>query len=1003
MSGFEIAIVSMAGRYSSAWSTDELWDALGAGRELNIQADPPVAAGHIPRYPIVPGADEFDHEFFGMSPGESALTDPQQRLLLTCGFQALENAGYADGTARTWGVFASASFSTYLLNNVLVARPDCVRDADMLTMIGNIPDSVATRLAYRLNLLGPAMTIQTACSSSLVALQVACRSLLDYECDGTLVAACSLTVPQRATRRHFKDSIFSADGFCRPFDAVGAGTVKGNGCSAVVLRRLEDALADHDPILAVIDGIAANNDGHDKIGYSAPSIAGEEEVIREALSVAGIHQREIDYIEAHGTGTALGDPIEVRALSRVFDGHTMNLPVGSIKANIGHLDCAAGLTSLVKVVGMLRTGVIPPLINFDSLNPEIDNSRGTFAFPVQPLERDLRHICISSFGVGGTNAHAVVSAYPGGTKSGGARRSPLPSLAPISGIRSDDIVVQTDALRVTVDRGTDPWDAAYSVLRNDRALPYSEVIGLGSDLPATVSLLEIADQVAQAPDGILPFLDACYEFAVVKADLLPDHQRAEVAVLLAVAAVAPQATEIAGLRLDGAVSEIVAALPEPESASWVGVLQKRERKALLSLLSFLAAAPGVKNLTPLFAGTGVRRVSVPNYPLARTCHWVGPGDGDARWGAGFPHSAVPATEPALSTDAPTALDRIVAEVSAVLRVDAGPDSDFFALGGDSLQAIDVLDRLSSDYPSLALSDLLAATSLREIALMAEKHEASAPPPVSVVPGNLRVLRDDAEIGMDPVFFIHPAGGTVFQYLAMSHLMNVPSRLVGISLPANYQDFQTLGELASCYAQQITSWQPDGPVQISGYSAGGNLALETARLLAAEGRQVAPPCLVDALPPMSYSSVHLGSSIPPGMLSYLLDTLGIDSKRFGQSVPRDSEEFRKVLTERGLTADESKNIVEKWLYCHQILSFEPPANFPGDLALICAADPMPQESLDELGIVEYPRSGWADYIDGDCHIVTVPGNHMSMMSGVNLRAVAHQVDIWLKSLAEIGWR
>ncbi|BEH01061.1 hypothetical protein brsh051_03420 [Brooklawnia propionicigenes] len=200
MSGFDVAITAVAGRYSQADSTRELWEALVDGRELNVNAPDPVSDGHIPRVPSVANIDEFDHEFFGISPAEAELMDPQQRLMLTCAFEALENAGRASGDELRWGVFASASFSTYLLNNVLSARPQVVEDSNMLALIGNLPDSVATRLAYKLNLVGPAMTVQTACSSSLVALQVACRSLLDYECDGAIVAACSLTVPQARTR-----------------------------------------------------------------------------------------------------------------------------------------------------------------------------------------------------------------------------------------------------------------------------------------------------------------------------------------------------------------------------------------------------------------------------------------------------------------------------------------------------------------------------------------------------------------------------------------------------------------------------------------------------------------------------------------------------------------------------------------------------------------------------------------------------------------------------------
>lgn len=995
MSGFDIAVVSTAGRYSNASSSDELWEALVEGRELNTDADQPVPQGHIPRVPQVAGAAEFDHEFFGMSPAEAALIDPQQRLILTCAFRALEDAGYGDGAPRRWGVFASTSFSTYLLNNVMTARPDLVQGANMLAMIGNIPDSAATRLAYRLNLQGPAMTVQTACSSSLVALGIACRSLLDYECDGAVVAACSLTIPQRGTRRHTKESIFSADGYCRPFDASGAGTIKGNGCSAVVLRRLEDAIDDHDPVLAVIDAVAVNNDGDDKVGYTAPSVTGEEEVIREALSLADLAPSDIDYLEAHGTGTALGDPIEIRALARVFDSQTVGLPVGSIKANVGHLDCAAGLTSLVKVTSMLRTGILPPLINFTALNPEIDNSKGTFRFPTVIEEgHQLRHVGISSFGIGGTNAHAVVSAHAIRTHVGRTSVTQLPALVHVSAVRPQDVERRLDDLRRAVESGADSWDVAYSALRNDRRMSCDAVASLGGTIPDDVTLQGLLSHASVGTPGLLPVLDACRR-AVAERHLLPDHEETEAAVLVLAAMVCPQDPAVAQLGLEEEASRVARSLAPVETQLWNRPVDDDAVGALRALLGFLLGAGGSKNLMPLFAGTGTIRVPIPHCPLAPIKHWVGPEDAlRSVW------------EPSNGSDAHsrvhvgrsfTALDRVVSAVSEVLNVPAAPDSDFFTLGGDSLQAIEVLDLLRDEYPDLNLAAFLGASSLRDIAATIEVESASGgfhP----TLPENFTVLRDDAGDEATPTFLIHPAGGTVFQYRVMSRMMATPTRLVGVSLPDDYRDYQDLHSLADLYARQIDSFWPCGEVRLGGYSAGGNITVEVATILSGQGRAVAPPCLIDPLPPLSYAHTDPRSSVPAGMQGFLLDAIGIEAEQLRDSAAHDERGVQKLLISRGLTRTESQDIVDKWLMSHRILAYDPPKRFPGDVTVVCAREQMPPDVLAEMGIVEHPRRLWSDYIDGSCHLTTVGGNHMSMMTGTNLVAVANRVDEWLSRLS-----
>ena len=393
-----------------------------------------------------------------------------------------------------------------------------------------------------------------------------------------------------------RESIFSADGYCRPFDVSGAGTIKGNGCSAVVLRRLEDAIADHDPVLAVIDAVAVNNDGDDKVGYTAPSINGEEEVIREALSLAGLEPCDIDYLEAHGTGTALGDPIEIRALARVFDSQTVGLPVGSIKANIGHLDCAAGLASLVKVISMLRTGIMPPLINFTGLNPEIDNSKGTFRFPTQ-IEKNhqLRHIGISSFGIGGTNTHAIVSAHTGRTHADRMSVVQLPTLVHVSAVRPQDVERRLDDLRCTVESGADSWDVAYSALRNDRRMSCDGFASLGGDIPGDVALDRLLSYTSVTTPGLLPVLDACRR-AVIERHLLPGHAETEAAVLLLVAMVCPQDPIVAQLGLEEEASQVIKFLPPAETQLWNRPVGCDAVDALGVLLGFLLGTRGDKNL-----------------------------------------------------------------------------------------------------------------------------------------------------------------------------------------------------------------------------------------------------------------------------------------------------------------------------------------------------------------------------------------------------------------------
>lgn len=421
---FRVAVIGMACRFPDADTVTDYWRNLCAGRESvrplapeTMPADPP--AGYVHAGALLADADKFDAEFFEMPPREVQLTDPQHRLFTLCAWEALEDAGHIAAENPTpVGVFAGAGISTYLLRN-LVGHASLFQtpSSQLHALHGNASDYLATRVSYKLNLTGPSVAVQTACSTSLVAVHQAAQALLDFQCDVALAGGASVQVPQEAGYIYEEGSILSPDGHCRAFDAEAGGTVFGSGVGVVVLKRLADAIADRDHIHAVILGSAVNNDGGNKIGFTAPGIAGQRAVIREALSAAGIGAETIGYVEAHGTGTKLGDPIEVAALSAAYREHTeatQYCALGSVKSNVGHLNSAGGVAGFIKAVLAVREGRIPASLNYTRPNPEIDFAATPFFVntELRTWSGEVRRAAVSAFGIGGTNAHVIVEQPP---------------------------------------------------------------------------------------------------------------------------------------------------------------------------------------------------------------------------------------------------------------------------------------------------------------------------------------------------------------------------------------------------------------------------------------------------------------------------------------------------------------------------------------------------------------------------------------------------------------
>ncbi|MEM9161536.1 MAG: beta-ketoacyl synthase N-terminal-like domain-containing protein, partial [Cyanobacteria bacterium P01_F01_bin.4] len=427
LTGLEIAIIGMAGRFPGAQSVAEFWQNLQHSVESIVPLeDAQLLAQGVspdtladPNYVKVGGVltdpDQFDAAFFGFSPREAELLDPQQRVFLETAWEALETAGYdTERYKGSIGVYGGAGMNGYLLN--LYANP-AIREtvSPYELFISNDKDFLTTRVSYKLNLQGPSLDVQTACSSSLVAVHLACQGLLSGECDMALAGG--VAISKQLGYRAQTGGIYAADGHCRAFDALAGGTVGGNGVGMVVLKRLEDALADGDTIDAVIKGSAINNDGALKVSYTAPRIDAQAAVIQAALSVAEVPPESIGYIEAHGTGTDLGDPIEVAALTQAFQTDQSGFcAIGSVKTNIGHLDAAAGIAGLIKTVLALKHRQIPASLHFQQPNPKIDFENSPFYVNTTladwPRKDGSRRAGVSSFGIGGTNAHVILEAAP---------------------------------------------------------------------------------------------------------------------------------------------------------------------------------------------------------------------------------------------------------------------------------------------------------------------------------------------------------------------------------------------------------------------------------------------------------------------------------------------------------------------------------------------------------------------------------------------------------------
>lgn len=535
-----IAVVGLSTRFPGAPSVDQYWSLIRDGRrgltrlttdELLVAGVPPSLVrdrNYVPVAGIIEGQSHFDPSAWGFTDAEACALDPQHRMLMECAWLALEDSGHGHGRGGgAVGVFVGSTQSGYLAHN-LAGRWDTTgggRDplGSMQTAIATQPDYLPLQIAYRLGLTGPAIAVSTSCSTSLVAIHLAAQSLLSGECDTALAGGVSAIVPQGRGYLHVEGGVFSRDGEIAPFGARGSGIVYSQGAGAVVLRRLEDAVASGDPILAVLHGSAVNNDGTDKAGFTAPSVRGQARVVAEALAVAEADPSDIGLIEAHGTATRLGDPIEIAALRAVFGrGGPPWCGLGSVKGNIGHTNSAAGIASFAKTVLAIHHRTLPMSLGSDAVAEELRLSDSPFELLGKTRHWDTAPLAgVSSFGIGGTNAHVVLGPAPGNPPRPTAFERPVLLIS--SGATADGARATADAIADFAQQAS-PVDLAHTLATGRAALPHRTATVLDPAAPHTrPAFPEPVAARTQAPSVIFAFPGAGGHYPGMGADLYRDE------------------------------------------------------------------------------------------------------------------------------------------------------------------------------------------------------------------------------------------------------------------------------------------------------------------------------------------------------------------------------------------------------------------------------------------------------------------------------------------------
>lgn len=804
-----IAIIGMSGRFPAANNIDEFWNNICNAEEAisffteqemfaeGIDANLTRNSNYVPAGGVLEDADKFDADFFGFTPNEARLLNPQHRVFLECVWAAMENAGYPPASyPGIVGVYAGSSSNFYLRQH-LQANEKIVQSAgDFQLVILNSKDQLTTRVSHALNLTGPSINIQTACSTSLVAVHLACQSLLSGECNLALAGAVSIQSSQKTGYLFREGMTLSPDGHCRAFDANAKGTIGGNGTGVVVLKRYSDAIADGDRIDAIIRSTAINNDGNLKIGYTAPSIQRQADVIAEAIEMANLTADCISYVETHGTGTLLGDPIEIAGLKQAFahsSNETQFCAIGSVKSNIGHLDVAAGIAGLIKTVLCLKHKVLPASINFDNPNPNIDFKNSPFYVNQQTCAWSTlklpRRAGVSSFGIGGTNAHIILEEAPNISITKSKQQN---HLLCISAKTSTELDRQQQQLIEFLDKNKN------------------------------CNLRDIACTLALGREHF-------------------PHRRALIY----------EANEDQSIKLLATVEEFVDKNSANEySNSFLSHDQNEQLTSkILESLGHSWCLGHKINFKKLFSIEKYQRLALPTYPFRRDRHWVDlPQQIKSTNNLHNPENnvlteTIPTTRPSSNTEIKNKLFSIWEEVLGLNNIDI--EDDFFEIGGHSLLTVQLITSISKEF-----SINLPVVWVTENSTIAKQlaYLSTATFKISQEYQPLVQYRNAQNSTEKPIFLIHPGHAGAEVYQEFSKLIKEGVAVYAIdsyNLYHHQNPILSLVELAQYYIKVIQQVSPHGPYRLGGWSLGGTIAFEMAYQLQKSGHEIEDLFLIDS--------------------------------------------------------------------------------------------------------------------------------------------------------------
>lgn len=1139
--GFNIAIIGMAGKFPNADSISEFWENIKNGeesiayfnedelREAGVSKELMKDPDYVKAHGIMKDIEKFDAGFFNMTAQEAELTDPQHRFFLECTWEALEDAGYIpDKYDGVIGVFGGASQNTYLLNNI--SKMD---NFDIMgnyqVRLGNEKDFLSTRISYKFNLTGPSLTVQTACSTSLVAVHLACQSILNGECDIAIAGGVTIQTPQKSGYMYRDGGILSPDGHCRAFDEDAKGTVLGNGVGILILKSLDTAIRDKDNIYAVIKGTAINNDGSMKVGFTAPSVEGQSRAIQEALSMADLEPDAISYIETHGTGTQLGDPIEIAALKNVFpknvEGEQL-CPIGSTKPNIGHIDVASGIAGAIKVTMMLKQKLIPPSINFRKPNSKLGIENSRFFVNTKLIDWNVdqktRYAGISSFGLGGTNAHIVVGEYINNENnkvSDGNKKKW--HILPISAKTNTSlknakkkyinffkenphINIEDAAYTLAVGRknfenrfyclcqnASDFVNAAsgnfekitaqrdrekkktififcfpelsaddllnlYDLYENEELFhKYLNECFTSLAHVANVDLLDSKDQinlktiVDDKNKEVLQFAFQYALFSLIKnlgidgeifvGDEIGnyvvaclDHTISLETALLEIIGKKQTEKGISPKYLLGERKEDIQSIKQPNERYVYIVFGKMEAKSLPdisdeayallksqhldndSASKYLLSTIGEMWVNGLPVSwdrlyeSNRHRISLPTYCFDKKKYWIEPiKPQQSATVLSIKSKNVVKNEEKKMISKEAVLNRLKSLLRKITGFEEIVQTDnLYDLCEDSFGLLQLNNNIEKEFDlKMPLKNIIENDTVEKLAGRMyfllnnrQKKELFFDDPI---------VTFNSEGEKTPIFFIHPAGGTVMGYNSLIRYLPKDYPVYGLQYTYKEEkDFvRPIDDIASDYIKFISDIQPSGPVILGGHSFGGNAAFEMAIKLQQIGRKVEHLIMFDSHPPVAYYSNQIFDE-----LMFLKAFPRVCAMYFDKKVEFDNVEINKLedvidyLKKNkwipwGFDNEQFKDYYKIWRSNHNSLrTHMPKEKYDGDLIFFRAKTMQPKEILEELNInlkQGMDIQEWAKLSNSDIRLFEIPGSHYTILNEPNVKTIGSILNDILK--------